>query len=493
MKGKKIYFFIIFLFFSLSCNLVKDWNSPNKPNILFIAVDDLRPELGVYGNNVVKSPNIDQLAKEGSYFTRHYVQVPTCGASRFSLMTGLRPKKSIHINNQVFYKEMANKSEKPKPESFVHQLKRNGYTTVGIGKLSHSVDGLVYEYEDEPSDIKEMPHSWDRFIFNPEKWKTGWNAFFGYANGENRQSLKKQVRPYEAADVSDIGYPDGLILQSAINELKELKLQKKPFFLGVGFFKPHLPFNAPKKYWDLYKRDQIPIASDPYIPEGINKKSLGSMGEFYSYKLSDEIPNLENSISEAYAKKLVHGYYASISYVDSLVGKLIEELRILQLEKNTIIFLWGDHGWHLGNDRKWGKHTLFERSLKSVLIIKVPGIKTVQKKINTIVETVDLYPTLMELCGLKNPYELDGESLLSLIQNKNFTKNQKAFSFWEEGVSMRTDRYRLTQFYRNESPKIELYDHRNDPEENINIAAKKMKLVDSLLPFIAKIKPNFYN
>jgi len=273
MKGKKIYFFIIFLFFSLSCNLVKDWNSPNKPNILFIAVDDLRPELGVYGNNVVKSPNIDQLAKEGSYFTRHYVQVPTCGASRFSLMTGLRPKKSIHINNQVFYKEMANKSEKPKPESFVHQLKRNGYTTVGIGKLSHSVDGLVYEYEDEPSDIKEMPHSWDRFIFNPEKWKTGWNAFFGYANGENRQSLKKQVRPYEAADVSDIGYPDGLILQSAINELKELKLQKKPFFLGVGFFKPHLPFNAPQKYWNLYKRDQIPIASDPYIPEGISKKA----------------------------------------------------------------------------------------------------------------------------------------------------------------------------------------------------------------------------
>ena len=283
------------------------------------------------------------------------------------------------------------------------------------------------------------------------------------------------------------------MLQSSINDLKELKLQKKRFFRGVGFFKPHLPFNAPKKYWDLYKRDQIPIASDPYIPEGINKKSLGSMGEFYSYKLSDEIPNLENSISEAYAKKLVHGYYASISYVDSLVGKLIEELRILQLEKNTIIFLWGDHGWHLGNDRKWGKHTLFERSLKSVLIIKVPGIKTVQKKINTIVETVDIYPTLMELCGLKNPYELDGESLLSLLQNKQIVKNQKAFSFWEEGVSMRTDHYRLTQFYRNESPKIELYDHRNDPEENINIAAKKMKLVDSLLPFIAKIKPNFYN
>ena len=221
--------------------------STRPTNVLFIAVDDLRPELGIYGNPVIKSPNIDQLAKEGSFFSRHYVQVPTCGASRYSLMTGLRPRKRIHIDNQVFYREMAKRNEEQLPESFVHHFKRNGYTTIGIGKLSHSVDGLVYGYEEKPSEVKEMPHSWDRFVFNPGKWKTGWNAFFGYANGENRQSLKGQVKPYEEAHVSDEGYPDGLILKSAIEELNKLKAQQKPFFLGVGFFKPHLPFNAPKK------------------------------------------------------------------------------------------------------------------------------------------------------------------------------------------------------------------------------------------------------
>ena len=153
-------------------------------------------------------------------------------------MTGLRPKKRIHIDNKVFYNETSLKPEKDIPESFVHHLKRNGYNTVGIGKISHSVDGLVYQYDDQPSNVKEMPHSWDRFIFNPGKWNTGWNAFFAYSNGENRQSLNGQVKPYENANVSDEGYPDGLILNSAINELRKLKETNKPFFLGVGFFKP---------------------------------------------------------------------------------------------------------------------------------------------------------------------------------------------------------------------------------------------------------------
>ena len=176
-KIKFFFLIIITILLTPACESEKKTIS-TLPNVLFIALDDLRPELGVYGNRVVKTPNIDQLAREGSFFSRHYVQVPTCGASRYSLMTGLRPRKRIHIDNRVFYREMANKKEEQHPESFVHHFKRNGYSTVGIGKLSHSVDGLVYGYNEKPSNVKEMPHSWDRFVFNPGKWKTGWNAFF---------------------------------------------------------------------------------------------------------------------------------------------------------------------------------------------------------------------------------------------------------------------------------------------------------------------------
>ena len=412
MKTKSHFLLLYLAILTVGCQSDKNTIIDERPNVLFIAVDDLRPELGVYGNSIVKSPNIDQLAREGTLFTQHYVQVPSCGASRYSLMTGMRPSKKEHISNQVFYTEMTNKKEEKKPESFVHQFRKSGYKTVGIGKLSHSVDGLVYGYDEAPSKIKEMPQSWDKFIFDSGKWGTGWNAFFGYANGENRQSLKNQVKPYESADVDDEGYPDGVIAKSAIAELKLLKKSNKPFFLGVGFFKPHLPFNAPKKYWDLYNRNNIPIAPNPFIPENVNLASIQKMGEFNNYKLSDEKASLSKPLSDAYSQKLVHAYYAAVSYTDAQIGKVIAELKNLELDKNTIVVIWGDHGWHLGNNRVWGKHTLFNIALKSALIIKVPGLKTKNSKVNSILETVDLYPTLLELCGVRQPHKVDGESFV---------------------------------------------------------------------------------
>ena len=492
MLGKNHIILLLFTAILTSCKSKKETISRTSPNILFIAVDDLRPELGVYGNQTVKSPNMDKLANEGSYFTRHYVQVPTCGASRFSLMTGMRPRKRIHLDNKVFYEETSQQPERERPESFAHHLRRNGYQTVGVGKISHSVDGLVYQYDEQPTKIQEMPHSWNRFVFNPGKWKTGWNAFFAYANGENRQSLKGQVKPYESVDISDYDYPDGLILKSSINELNRLKEEGKPFFLGVGFFKPHLPFNAPKKYWDIYERDSISVAPDPNIPLGVNPKSIGKMGEFHNYKLSDEKPTLSQSVSDQYARKLIHGYYASISYIDNLIGKLIQELESLGLDKNTMVIIWGDHGWHLGNDRKWGKHTLFERSLKSVLIIKLPGKQNKIKEIDSIVETVDIYPTLMEFCSITPPYKLDGESLLKHMISKKTNKKNIAYSYWKEGISIRTEKYRLTKFFRKEEPRIELYDHLLDSEENKNIALLNKRLIDSLMPTLMKSIPKFY-
>ena len=485
--------FIFSVFSFLTSHIASPASQNRPPNILFIAVDDLRPEMGIYGNPIIKTPSMDKLAQEGVYFTRHYVQVPTCGASRYSLLTGRRPSQPIHLNNDVFYKKMAPTPEMEQPESFVHRLRRNGYTTVGIGKISHSVDGKVYGYEEEPSQIKEMPNSWDRFLFNPGKWKTGWNAFFAYANGENRQSMNRQVPPYEKGEVEDEGYPDGLILRSATEELAKLKKDGKPFFLGVGFFKPHLPFNAPKKYWDRYEPSSIPLPTDSFIPLNSDSASLGNMGEFNSYQLSDEKPSFSKPLSDEYSRKLIHAYYASVSYIDHLIGKLLSELQTQGLDKNTIVVLWGDHGWHLGNDLKWGKHTLFERSLRSALIIKIPEMKTKKNEIQTITESIDLYPTLMELCDIPLEKKYDGKSLVNIIKNGSAEEEKPAYSFWQNSLSIRTNRYRLSKFYRNKKILFELYDHLVDPEENNNIAADRPDIVRKIQPLLELKEPSFYS
>ncbi len=486
-KTTYLFAFTLLLTINSSCG-----QEPKTPNVLFIAVDDLRTELGAYGNEIVQSPNMDALASEGTLFTNHFVQVPTCGASRYALLTGMRPTKPLHLRNTAIEKELSNKPEGPTPESFIHQLKRNGYYTVGIGKISHSADGYVYGYEEEVSSQKELPHSWNELLFNPGKWETGWNAFFAYANGENRQSLKKQVKPYEAGEVDDNGYPDGLTTQLAVAKLRELKKQKHPFFMGVGFFKPHLPFNAPKKYWNLYNRDDIPLSPNPEIPKNTNLKSLHNSGEFNQYALGEEHPNLTKQASQEYAKKLRHAYYASISYIDAQIGQLWKELKNLDLDKNTIIVIWGDHGWHLGDQRVWGKHTLFENALKSALIIRSPFASHQAKKVNTIMETVDIYPTLLELCHLKPKHKVDGESYKGILDGNQPTVAPMAYSYYRNGISLRTERYRLTKYYRSETPQIELYDLLKDPYETVNIAADKPNLVAELMPTLEKGNKGLY-
>ncbi|MFK7813006.1 MAG: sulfatase [Maribacter sp.] len=482
-----IFFFSIFFF---GCQ--KEETKKTRPNVLFIAVDDLRNELGVYGS-MVQSPNIDAIANQGSLFTNHYVQAPTCGASRHALLTGYRPWKPIHLKNNSIEIELSDKKESEVPETFIHRFKQVGYHTVGIGKISHSADGLVYGYEDEPTQKRELPHSWSELLFNSGKWKTGWNAFFAYANGENRQSLKKQVKPYEAGEVNDEGYPDGLTTELTISKLRELKKQDKPFFMGVGFFKPHLPFNAPKKYWDLYERDNIIVSENPNIPENINLKSLQESGEFNQYALGEEKASLEESVSDDYARKLRHGYFASISYIDAQIGKIKKELEDLGLAENTIIVIWGDHGWHLGDQRVWGKHTLFENALKSTLIINSPLEKHTTKKINNVVETVDVYPTLMKLCDIKINHKIDGESLTTYMESERGLPSKTAFSYFKSGISMRTERYRFTKYFREAEPVLELYDHSNDPLETKNIAIENPEVLKSLLPLFEKGNTGLYN
>jgi arylsulfatase A-like enzyme len=470
--------------FIMLCGFVK---SPrplpsSRPNILFIFVDDLRPDLGCYGNTIVKSPHIDSLAAHATVFTQEFVTIPTCGASRCSILTGLLPRHKVELSNEACKLTISGRPMTDTPETFIDNLRRHGYYTVGIGKISHYPDGYLYGYKEPKGTKLELPHSWNEMLFDAGKWGNGWNAFFGYADGSNRNYRDKEVKPYECADVNDDGYPDGLTAALAVKKLKELKNKRQPFFLGVGFFKPHLPFTAPKKYWDLYNESGIPLTPSPDIPLHVNKASLHESGEFNQYKLGDEKASLEMPLSKAYQRKLRHAYYACISYTDAQVGKVLSALKQLGLDKNTIIVLWGDHGWHLGDDRVWGKHTLFEWALRSPLIIKTPGMQQ-GAHCDKVISTIDIYPTLMGLCGIRMPYKTAGKNLEPLLKDPADSNwSQVAYSYFNRGISVRTSRYRLTRYFRKQMPDVELYDHRTDPYENDNIAAQHPDIVKALMP-----------
>jgi arylsulfatase A-like enzyme len=454
---------------------------PKKPNILFICVDDLRKDLGCYGS-VVKSPNIDKLAGTGSLFFHHYVQVPTSGASRAGMLTGMFPHSKADLSNEACRIRLSGRPETDRPETMFHHLRRNGYHTVGIGKISHYVDGLLYGYTDSVGTSYELPYSWDEMLFDAGQWETGWNAFFGYADGTNRQGKQKQVKPYECADVPDEGYPDGLTANIAVRKLKELSANDKPFCLAVGFFKPHLPFTAPEKYWDLYDEASIPLSPIPFIPEKAPFVALHESAEFNGYLLGEEKASLEKPISDAYARKLRHAYFACVSYVDAQIGKVLDALEESGQADNTIVILWGDHGWHLGDHRMWGKHTLYETSLSSAFIVAAPGRKKGIKN-NRIISSVDIYPTLMELCNVEIPDGLEGNSLVSLLDSPD-DENwiDVAYSYFRNGISMRTSQYRMSKYFTSNGNVTELYDYGQDIFERKNISDDKPEVIDELNP-----------
>lgn len=463
------------------------------PHVLFICIDDLRPDLGCYGNDEIHSPNLDALAAHSAVFTRHYASVPTCGASRYSLLAGKRPMTPAELGNGEAFRQLQRESPPAIPETFIDHLRRSGYYTVGIGKISHMPDGYIYGYEEPISDRLELPYSWDEMLFDHGKWGTGHNAFFGYADGSNRQSRKKQVKPYESADVDDEGYPDGLSAKLAVSKLQELSKKNQPFFLSVGFFKPHLPFNAPKKYWDLYDESKISLTPSPDIPESVNAASLQQNSEFNSYQLGEERASLEKPVSDAYARKLRHAYYASVSYTDAQVGRVLAELKKLDLDKNTIVVVWSDHGWQLGDYRVWGKHTLFERATRSVLMVKTPENRR-GRKLTEIVSSIDIYPSLLELCGQQPIAKVDGKSFVPLLQGRKVPGwDNVAYSYFNKGISVRTDRYRLTKYFRKEQPDIELYDYSTDPYENRNVAVANPNIVRELMPILEKGNTGLYD
>ncbi|MCA9024581.1 MAG: sulfatase [Planctomycetaceae bacterium] len=451
-------------------------NTKRRPNVLFIAVDDLRPQLGCYGHEFMQTPQLDALASQGRLFDRHYVQVPTCGASRCALLTGQYPRTPNDLSNMAIRRRMSGRPEQVEPESFAHLFRRSGYRTVCLGKISHFADGRLYEYDHSGTGELEMPHSWDDVGLPYGKWQNGWDAFFGYADGSGR--VRGESPPIESADVPDEGYPDGLIAQAAIQKLSELKDQQ--FMLCVGFFKPHLPFCAPQKYFDLYDPTSLPLSPNPDAPIDVAPRSLHQSSEMFG-NYQHGVPNPLTNVD--HHRRLRQAYFACVSYVDAQIGKVLDELDRLELADNTIVVVWGDHGWHLGDQTIWGKHTTFERALRSTLIVRTPETTSAGQPASGIVESVDLYPTLADLCDIEPPGNLDGQSFASVLRDPESIGKDVAFGFWKNGTrTLRTDRYRLVHLPASpQGPEAdELYDHQDDPLESRNIAAKHPDLVEAL-------------
>ncbi|WP_424316198.1 sulfatase [Haloferula sp.] len=438
---------------------------PEKKNVLLICIDDLRPELGCYGKAHMKTPHIDRLASQGRKFSRHYVQAPSCGPSRYSLLTGLYGSPEIS-NNALF--QRAKNMDQAIP-SMPAWFRDHGYTTVSIGKVSHHPGGWGGEDWDDKTSL-EMPDSWSRQLMPTGPWKHPRGAMHGLANGEIRGKKKHTMALYQSHDGPDTSYPDGLITDTGIAELKRLAADEKPYFLAIGIIRPHLPFGAPDRYMEPYVEADFPAVPHPGKPKG--RTTWAGSGEFRQYDTFGR----DAWSDPLFALDVRKHYAACVSYADAMVGRILEQLEQLGQADNTIVVLWGDHGWHLGEHAVWGKHTLFEESLHSPLIIRAPGMKKAGQASNNIVESVDLYPTLCELTKLPVPEKLSGESLLADLEGGGL-RDDNALSHWQGTKSLRDDRYRLIL---HKDGFAELYDHQTPEGESLNIAADHPDVVARL-------------
>lgn len=454
-----------------------------KLNVLFIAIDDLRPEAGCYGNTLIRTPNIDRLAARGTTFLRAYCQQAVCSPSRTSLLLGRRPDTT-----QVFDLQTHFRLHLPDVTTLPEHFKKHGYHAQSLSKIYHG--GL------------DDPRSWSVPHWSPSGGGYGSPRIREELRAEEarlREQRGERARPqvlqrdpqtgtplklsepsyrvrgpaWEAAPVDDDELADGKTAKRAVEILGEIK--DKPFFLAVGFHKPHLPFVAPKKYFDMYRREQFRTAANPNPPQDCPDIALHKWGELRAYK---GIP-AEGPLPEETAVDLIHGYYAAASYTDAMIGRVLDELDRLGLSDRTVVVLWGDHGWHLGDHGLWCKHTNFEKATRAPLIVSAPGQKAAGRRSQALVEFVDIYPTLVELCGLPMPEGLEGTSMAPLLDNPDRSWKTAAFSQYPRagamGYTMRTDRYRYTE-WRPKKPGdlrgVELYDHQQDPEENVNLAGR---------------------
>jgi len=463
---------------------------PTMPNILFLCMDDLKPELGCYGSSTVKTPNIDRLAQHGVLFEHHYVQQAVCGPSRASMFSGLRPDTT-----KVWDLQHTCREECPQAFTMQEYFRKAGYQTAGSGKIMHG-----FKNDD--------PASWSIPFVNPENLPYADGripALFQQYQGKvihdvvkdlEKSGLKKykekqqfmaerNAKPStECLDLPDDAYSDGAMTKWGIGMLESFARSDQPFFLTLGYRKPHLPFVAPKKYWDRYDRKAINLAPFQEMPEGAPAYAYHPGYELGGYSDIDDIKNLKNNPEKQ--RELIHGYYACVSYVDTQIGKVLDALEQTGLSGNTIIVLWGDHGWHLGDHGIWCKHSTYEQAARSPLIIASPMMSTGISSAS--VESVDIFPTLCELAGIAVPDQLEGISLVPVL--KDLSAKVKDFSMSQYpdhqrkglmGYSMRTERYRLVvwvpesvsrtgKFDKAQIDAVELYDYRTDPLETVSLA-----------------------
>ena len=467
-----------------------------KPNVLFVIVDDLRPELGCYGNSVIQTPNFDRFAESAMVFNRAFCQAAACAPSRASAMLGKRPDTTRVWSLGEKFREI-NPSAITMPQHF-HKF---GYYTVSIGKIfhNHMPDPVSF---DEP-DLKPPEYATAELIDrDPESfyYDEGLKEELAKVRAER---LKKNPNAYaggwaygrswEASEAPDEAFYDGAQTTLALEKLKALKERQQPFYLAMGYYRPHLPFVAPKKYWDLYDRNTLPMATNPHLPKNAPPMAMDSAYELKGcYDLEwVKHPAIEQ-VPEETARLLKHGYYASVSYVDACFGRLMDGIKDLGLDGSTIVVVWGDHGWKLGEHGSWCKQTNYNIDTRVPLLIRVPGKNAVAAKCNQLVEIVDLYPTLCELAGIDVPGGMEGVSLRPMLKNPKVALKSAVFSQYHRqpkvsldgkrymGYSMITSRYHYVQWQAwdndqhvaSEQAAVELYDNQTDPDENVNIAGR---------------------
>lgn len=438
-----------------------------KPNVLLICVDDLRPELNCFGQSYIHSPNIDRLASAGRIFRSHYVQAPTCGASRNTLLTG----RYGSAGNDALFRRAATLKKQPDayPSSMPEWFRQHGYTTVSVGKVSHHPGGWGGEDWDDLTQI-EMPGAWTRQLLPSGPWQHPRGWMHGLANGEIREKAG-DMDLFQSEEGPDSIYPDGISVDEALRQMDQLAADSgHPFLLAVGILRPHLPFGAPAKYMNHYKKAELPATPHPSKPEG--RTTWHRSGEFMKYNRWGRNPNDDG----AFAVEVRKHYAACVSYADAQVGKLLQRLDEKGMRQNTMIVLWGDHGWHLGEHAIWGKHALFEESLRSPLIISHPEMNHPGRATDSIVETLDLFPTLCDLTGVPIPDFAHGVSLVPMLEDPAYA-GHPAISYTGGAQTIRTDTHRMIL---HKDGFVELYDHQTPDGETRNVATDHLGLVSQL-------------
>ena len=456
----------------------------SRYNVLFLIIDDLRAELGCYGRPWVRTPNIDRLAGEGVAFTRSYCQMSLCSPSRSSVLTGLRPNSTGIFDLRTHFRKNL-----PDVVTLPEHFARHGHATTGFSKIYHLGNHTPGGLDD--------PQSWTEPSWHPGGPKWGTRACRLQAQAQKAELIRNhwtcdidlagidpakpgsrvwEVPAWEALDVRDNELTDGHTAEATVEGLEAL--HGRPFFIGCGFLNPHLPFVAPRRFFDMYPLPEIRLPKLRQPPEGAPSIAVHQFGELRQYR---GIPP-RGPLDDQTARELIRGYYAATTYVDTQVGVVLDALDRLRLRDNTIVVLWGDNGFHLGEHGLWSKHTNFEEATRVPLIVRIPGHKRAGTKVDAITESLDIYPTLCDLCGIQKPGSLQGRSLVPLIENPSAPWEQVAFSQFPRrepqgeamGYSVRTPRYRYTEWTvpGKEYCERELYDYSTSPLEEVNLAAR---------------------